>query len=91
MRKNNFGFEDIKKIINNEGIRSIELKFVDLKGSIRRVTISKDEFNERLFKNGIGFDGSSVTGFRKVSAGDLVLIPDISTMHFDPFANTKLL
>lgn len=84
-------FNEIKKLIQAEKLDSIQLKFIDLKGSLRRVTISASEFNEKLLKLGIGFDGSSVTGFRKVSAGDLVLIPDLTTMHFEPFSNKKLL
>jgi len=77
--------------IKKNDILSIDLKFVDLNGEFRKVTISRDEFNEDLFKFGIGFDGSSVTGFRKVKAGDLVLIPEIESMHYDPIAENKVL
>ncbi|MGB9600374.1 MAG: glutamine synthetase, partial [Myxococcota bacterium] len=78
---------DILKIIKKENILSVDLKFVDMNGEFRKVTISRDEFNLDLLNYGIGFDGSSVTGFRKVKAGDLVLIPEIDTMHFDPITD----
>ncbi len=82
---------EIKRIIKKNNILSIDLKFVDLNGEFRKVTISRDEFTEDLMKYGIGFDGSSVTGFRKVKAGDLVLIPELDTMHFDPVAENRVL
>ncbi|MCX7943486.1 MAG: type I glutamate--ammonia ligase [Deltaproteobacteria bacterium] len=86
-----FRLERIKKIIKQNDILSIDLKFIDMNGEFRKVTISKDEFNEELVRYGIGFDGSSVTGFRKVKAGDLVLIPDLNTLHFDPISDFKIL
>lgn len=84
-------FESIRKLVEKQDIFSIDLKFIDLNGEIRKVTISRSEFNKGLMSEGIGFDGSSVTGFRKVSAGDLVLIPDLSTLVEEPFSDEKLL
>lgn len=82
---------EILNLIKKEGILSIDLKFVDMNGEFRKVTISRDEFNNDLLNYGIGFDGSSVTGFRKVKAGDLVLIPELDTIHFDPITETKVI
>lgn len=84
-------FESIQKLIKEQDIFSIDLKFIDMNGEIRKVTISRSEFNKGLMSEGIGFDGSSVTGFRKVSAGDLVLIPDLSTLSEEQFSDDKLL
>ena len=36
-------------------------------------------------ENGIPFDGSSIPGMKSVEAGDMVLIPDLSTAIIDPF------
>lgn len=83
--------KEISTLLKKENILSIDLKFVDMNGEFRKVTISRDEFTEDLFRYGIGFDGSSVTGFRKVKAGDLVLIPELETLHFDPVTDTKVL
>lgn len=81
----------IRKIIQKNEIYSIDLKFVDLNGEFRKVTISRDEFTNELLRYGIGFDGSSITGFRKVKAGDLVLIPELDTMHFDPINGNNII
>lgn len=82
--------KNIKEKIKKEGIISVDLKFVDLNGELRKVTLSSAEFNENTVKEGIGFDGSSVTGFRKVSAGDLVLIPNLDSFYYEPFSKTKV-
>ncbi len=81
---------NIKEKIEKEGIISIDLKFVDLNGELRKATVSSAQFNEEIMKSGIGFDGSSVTGFRKVSAGDLVLIPNLDSFYYEPFSKTKV-
>lgn len=81
---------ELRKKLEDEGVLSVDLKFIDLNGEIRKVTISKDEINDDLITEGIGFDGSSVTGFRKVSSGDLVLIPDLQTLHKDPFTENTV-
>lgn len=83
-------FKNLKEKIKKEDIVSVDLKFIDLNGELRKVTISSEEFNENIIKYGIGFDGSSVTGFRKVSAGDLVLIPNLDSFYYEPFSKTKV-
>ncbi len=82
--------KEFKERFKNEEVSSVDLKFIDLSGELRKVTISIEEFSQELFEDGIGFDGSSVTGFRKVSAGDLVLIPDLSTFYYEPFSEKKV-
>jgi glutamine synthetase len=40
---------------------------------------------KKLFDNGVGVDGSSVTGFAKVKSGDMILLPNKDTAFIDPF------
>jgi glutamine synthetase len=44
---------------------------------------------EYVLKKGIPFDGSSIPGLKAVEAGDMVLLPDISTAIIDPFKENK--
>jgi glutamine synthetase len=44
---------------------------------------------EYVLENGIPFDGSSIPGLKSVEAGDMVLLPDISTAVIDPFSENK--
>ncbi len=76
--------EDAERYIVDEGIEQIDLKFCDLWGRWHHVTISASRFGDELMANGIGFDGSSV-GFKGISSGDMVMVPDLQTAFPDPF------
>lgn len=83
-------FDQAQAFVKQYGIRMVDLKFIDLWGRWHHVTISASEFIPSLMESGIGFDGSSV-GFKSVRAGDMVLIPDLSTGFLDPFWETPTL
>jgi glutamine synthetase len=76
--------EAAKSYIRENEIRMIDLKFTDLGGRWHHVTLPASQFNEDLMLNGVAFDGSAV-GLRPVKAGDMVLLPDLSTAFRDPF------
>jgi glutamine synthetase len=77
-------FSEAQAFIAEHHIHQIDLKFCDLWGNWHHVTISTREFTPDLMQKGVGFDGSSV-GFKSVRAGDMVLIPDLTTGFLDPF------
>lgn len=78
--------EDVRELISREKYRMVDLKFSDLWGRWHHVTIPASQFNDHLMRDGVGFDGSSV-GLKSVKSGDMVLLPDLSTMFRDPFCN----
>jgi len=41
--------------------------------------------SEKLFTDGVGFDGSNFPGLSTVEEGDLALVPEIETGYLDPF------
>jgi glutamine synthetase len=80
-------FEDFataSAFVREHQIRMIDLRYCDLAGRWRRVTLSASEFKPSLMRSGVGFDGSSV-GFKSVKSGDMALIPDLSSAFVDPF------
>ncbi len=77
-------FEEAAIFVEQRSIAMIDLKFCDLWGRWHHVTLPAGQFTPRLMEKGVGFDGSSV-GFKTVSAGDMVLVPDLSTGFVDPF------
>ncbi|MFH0777520.1 MAG: type I glutamate--ammonia ligase [Candidatus Eisenbacteria bacterium] len=77
-------FEAAQSYIRENQIRMIDLKFTDLAGRWHHVTLPASQFDQELVKNGVAFDGSAV-GLRPVKAGDMVLLPDLSTAFRDPF------
>ncbi len=77
-------FDDAAAYIRDNNICMIDLKFADLWGRWRHVTLPATQFSPRLMRDGLGFDGSSV-GLKSVKAGDMVTVPDLSTGFLDPF------
>lgn len=77
-------FEQAAAFIRDQRIAMVDLKFCDLWGRWRHVTLPARRFGEALLTKGVGFDGSSV-GFKAVSSGDMVLVPDVGTGFVDPF------
>ena len=43
------------------------------------------QFEEKIFSSGIGFDGSSIRGFKNIEESDMILIPDARTFAVDRF------
>ena len=63
----------------------IDFRFTDLPGTWQHFSIPVSEFNEDLFENGLGFDGSSIRGFQTINESDMLLVPDPETIFMDPF------
>jgi glutamine synthetase len=77
-------FEEAKAFADDHGVQMVDLKFCDLWGRWHHVTVSASQFTPKLLEVGVGFDASSV-GLKPVKAGDMVLVPDLSTGVLDPF------
>jgi len=67
------------------GAEMVDLKFTDLLGSWQHCTFPVDTWDEDTFKEGVGFDGSSIRGWQDIHMSDMVAIPDPSTAKIDPF------
>ena len=76
---------DVMKMIREEEIRFLDLKFVDLIGTLQHLTVPAENVDEETFRTGFAFDGSSVKGFQKIAESDMLLMPDPSSVFRDPF------
>ena len=77
-------FEQARHYLDDQNIQMVDLKFTDLWGRWHHLTVPASQFSPQLLENGIGFDGSAV-GLKSVKAGDMVLVPELSTGMRDPF------
>jgi glutamine synthetase len=77
-------FEQARQFVDEHSIRAVDLKYCDLWGRWRHLTIPASQFGSDLMTRGIGFDGSSV-GLKNIKAGDMVMAPDLTTGFQDPF------
>ena len=73
--------ERAKRILNDNNVRWVQGQFVDLLGHLRSFSMPISTYLEDdIWKNGIGFDGSSVKGFAAVNHSDMIAVPDPTTM-----------
>lgn len=82
---------DVMKTIKDQGIRMINLRFIDVPGISQQFTIPVSAFEENMFTDGLGFDGSSIRGFQAINQSDMLVIPDPTTAFVDPFFNAPTL
>ena len=77
--------DHVLKIVKEQGVRVIDLKFCDMLGQWQHFSLTAGEFSADIFDDGIGFDGSSIRGFQKIHESDMLLFPDPSSAFVDPF------
>ncbi|MEG8099398.1 type I glutamate--ammonia ligase [Candidatus Liberibacter brunswickensis] len=70
--------------IEEEKVKFVDLRFTDLQGKFLHISMDTSLLNEKFLLNGIILDSSSINGWDSKSL-NLTLIPDIKTMHIDPF------
>lgn len=72
--------------IEDEGVRTVDLRFTDLTGRWRHTSVEAKSVTGEILKRGILIDGAAVPGWRDVADSDLLLRPDLATDWADPFA-----
>jgi len=77
--------EDVVKLADDAGARFVDFKFIDLPGRWQHFTIPVSEFDEDVFEDGLGFDGSSIQGWKAINESDMLVMPDPTTAKLDPF------
>ena len=83
--------EEVIKLVADEGVEIIDLKFTDLPGTLQHVGVPPSEITEDLFAEGTGFDGSSIRGFQTIDESDMLIVPDAATATMDPVYKRKTL
>lgn len=76
---------DITALIKEHGIKLIDFKFADILGTWQHFTTTLTEYSEDLFTDGLGFDGSSIRGWKAINNSDMLVVPDASTAWVDVF------
>ncbi|WP_018180096.1 type I glutamate--ammonia ligase [Jongsikchunia kroppenstedtii] len=79
--------EFVLRTLEERDIRFVRLWFTDVLGYLKSVAIAPAEL-EGAFEEGIGFDGSSIEGFSRVSEADTVAKPDPSTFQVLPWTTS---
>ena len=76
---------DVTALIKDKGVKLIDFKFADLLGTWQHFTTTLNEYSEDIFTAGLGFDGSSIRGWKAIDCSDMLVIPDATTAWLDEF------
>src|ERR1051325_6244873 len=77
-----------KQVIENArkaGAKMVDIKFVDTFGTWQHFSVPVAELTEDVFAEGLGFDGSSIRGWKSIEASDMLAMPDPDSAFIDPF------
>lgn len=76
---------DVLKRIEDEDVKFVDLRFTDPRGKLHHMTMDVSVVDEDMFEDGVMFDGSSIAGWKAINESDMVMMPDLDTVHMDPF------
>jgi glutamine synthetase len=76
--------KEVLKRIDDEGVEFVLLWFTDIEGHLKSFAVTPSEIEDAL-DDGMGFDGSSITGFNAIEESDMVAIPDPNTYQLMPW------
>ena len=68
-----------------QNVKFIRLWFTDILGTLKSFAITIDELEDAL-SGGMGFDGSSITGYQDIEESDMIAMPDPSTFKAIPWS-----
>jgi glutamine synthetase len=77
--------KSVIEMAHKQGAKMVDVKFVDTFGTWQHFTAPIAELTEESFVEGLGFDGSSIRGWKSIEASDMLAIPDPDTAFMDPF------
>src|SRR5580700_1703053 len=66
---------EIMSLMKDKKLQFVDLKFVDFLGIWQHFTIPIGELSEDIFDEGLGFDGSSIRGWKSIDSSDMLVIP----------------
>ncbi len=77
--------QEVLKMIQDNNIQMIDLKFIDMPGIWQHLTMYQGEIDENSFTDGVPFDGSSIRGWKAINESDMSMVLDPNTAWIDPF------
>ena len=75
---------DVIKQVKEKGVKFIRLWFTDVLGQVKSFAITVAEL-EKALNQGMGFDGSSITGYQDIEESDMIAMPDPNTFQLLPW------
>lgn len=77
---------ELIKFCKENEVQYVDFIFTDLRGKQQHTAQHISTIDEDLIKDGIFFDGSSISGWKAINESDMILKPDIARVALDPFS-----
>src|SRR5271170_834573 len=77
--------KEVLALCKSKGVQLVDIKFCDFLGTWQHFCMPVAELEEETFEAGVGFDGSSIRGWKSIESSDMLLILDPATAFIDPF------
>ena len=77
--------KEVLALIREKEVKAVDLRFMDFPGTWKHFTVPADSFEENVFEDGLGFDGSSIHGWKAINESDMLVVPVADTAFLDPF------
>ena len=77
--------KEVLEFAKKNNVKIVDLRFTDFPGQWQHCSYPISEFDESIFENGLGFDGSSIRGWQEIHESDMLMVPDPETAYIDPF------
>src|SRR4029450_5261258 len=77
--------KDFFKLAEKHQAQMVDLKFVEMLGTWKHCSFPVDTWTKGRFEEGLGFDGSSIRGWKGIHESDMLAVPDTATTCLDVF------
>lgn len=83
--------KEILSLVEKEKIQVVDLRFMDFPGIWQHFSIPAHELDEHTFREGMGFDGSSIRGWQAINESDMIVKPVADSAFVDPYMTARTL
>jgi glutamine synthetase len=83
--------KEVLALAKSKQLEIVDVKFCDFLGTWQHFAMPIAELEEDTFEAGLGFDGSSIRGWKSIEASDMLLLLDPKTAVVDPFPQVPTL
>jgi len=77
--------KEVLALCREKDVKAVDLRFMDFPGLWQHFTIPVGALTEESFEEGLGFDGSSIRGWKAINESDMLVIPQPGSAMIDPF------
>ena len=83
--------KEVLALCREKGVKAVDMRFMDFPGLWQHFTIPANQLDEDVFEDGLGFDGSSIRGWKAINESDMLVVPQPETASLDPFTELPTL